>query len=777
MLVVAILALGVAGNTIIFALVNALYLRPLPFPAPGRLVDLDETAPKWNLKFTGIRYADFEEWQKQNLTFAGMAVWQHASFNLSSDDYVDRVSALRVSHDLCAVFGLKPVLGRDFGPEDDRPGAARVAILGYHTWKTRFGADAGVVGRTVVLNSQPYAIIGVLPPEGVFPTRAALWVPLVGRPEGWSFQGAGRLKAGVSVAQARSDLARLHAGLVASQRANPATSPTVMPLRDRYLGEHRIVAWVLEGSVLVVLLIACANVAGLMLARSLSRSGELGIRVALGATRVQLLRLLLAESAWLALLGGAAGVLLGIWLLHGSLAWIIEQLPPWVTVTYDLRFALFMLALLVLVATIAALVPAQQLFRHLDLRSVLAGGSRQITAGGGRARVLRGLVVAEIALALLLLVSAGLLGQAYLQLQQTNLGFATEQVLRYDIGLPGSKYPDHQSCTAFFEHHLEQLRAHPGVASASACTAIPLSGSHWGNFFEPEGAPPPAPGEQTPVILQRFAFPDYFETMSIALVSGRSFTEQDGRNEASLVAIVNETLARHFWPGQTAVGKRIRPQGSTGPWMEVIGVAQDIKHYGVDVPMRPGLYMPYRQGPQPGMTIVVRARGETATLAPAIRALLRQQDPTLLISSLASMKTVVRDSLSLRRIYSGLLAVFALVALILATAGVYGTISYVVGQRTRDVGIRLALGAQKFQIVRALLREGVLLGAIGIVLGLLSSVLAGGLLRRLMAGMNPLSPTVYVTFALLLAAVVLVACLVPAVRATRLNVMDVLRSE
>lgn len=769
---ILLLALGIGGNTIVFSLVNGLYLKPLPFPEPGRLVDLDETAPQWDLRYAGTNYDDFAAWRAQNQTFAGMAHWQEGQFNVATESRTERLQGQTVTHDLADVFGFRPVLGRMFRGDEELRGGPKVALIGHHIWKEWFGGDPAVIGKNLTIDAESYEIIGVLPPTAVLPSRAACWIPFESKPGGYSGRSIGRLKPGVTVDQAAADLLRIHRARIPESKENAITSPTVQPLLQRYLGDGRMVAVVLLGAVVVLLLIASANVAGLMLARTLGRAPELGLRAALGASRFQIVRQILTECLVLTALGGTAGVLLGRWLLAGSLAGLVTQMPSWVSVEMDLRFLAFIGLLLGLCATAAGIVPARHILGRLDLRSVLGSGTYQVTPPASRVRSLRLLVVGELGLAMVLLLVAGFLGRALLRVQHTDPGLRPERVLTYGIMLPEAKYRDDDARVAFFQQHLERLRALPEVESASASTALPFTGEHWGSFLEPEGGRPGGPDAQLPAILTRSTFSRYFETMGIPLVAGHSFAEHDAWG-----IIVNETLARMFWPGKNAVGRHLRPTGPGSPWIEVIGVAHDVRHYGLEAEVRPGVYVPYRFAAQANVGVVVRTKGDPIALAPTVRALLRQQDATLSPSAMNTMEALIRQSLFVRRMYSTMTATFALIAAAMAAAGLYGIVAYVVGQRTREFGIRLALGARARDLRRLVLRQGLTLAATGLGLGLAGGVLAAAAMRALLMGVHPYDPLVVFGITALLAVIVLAACLIPARRATRLDLVEVLRAE
>jgi putative ABC transport system permease protein len=772
-LAVLILAVGIAGNAVVFSLVNGLFLKPLPFPHPERLVDIDATAPKWKIRYTGINYDDFAAWREHNETFIGMATFRSGEFNVSAGRTTARLPGQRVTHDLAEVFGIRPVIGRMFRADEELRGASKVALIGHHIWTEWFNRDASVVGRPLTIDAEVYEIIGVLPPTAVLPSRAAVWIPFEAKPPYYGGFAIGRLKPGVTIDEASADLLRIHRARIPESKNNADTSPIVQPLLRRHLGGAGFIAAVLQGAVAALLLIACANVAGLMLARTLARAPEVGLRAALGASRWQLVRHVTAEGLLLAACGGAAGVLLGQWLLDALLASVVAELPSWIQLEMDFRFAVFVCLAVAVSAIVAGLVPARHLLRRLDVQSLLGPGARQMTAPAARISLMRTLVVGEIALAVLLLLVAGLFGRAMLRLTRIDPGIRAERVLTYRVLLPVAKYRDDASRVAFFEEHLARLRPLPDVEAASASTAVPFTGEHVGNFFEPYGGLPGGPDSQPTVVLTRFSLPGYFDTMGIEVSAGRAFGEQDQPN----VIIVNEALAGLFWPGDTAVGKRMRSLGAGSPWLDVIGVARDVRHYGLEDEARPGVYVPFYAMPQPSAAVVVRTRGEPAALAPTVRALLQQQDPTLPLAGLATMEELIGRSLFLRRLYSGMTTVFALIAVVMAMSGLYGVMAYVVGDRTREFGIRLALGAQARDLLRLVSRDGVRLASIGIGIGVIGGVMAGFAVSGLLVGVSPIDPPVLAGTTALLGFVVAVACLVPARRAARLNLLDVLGAE
>src|SRR5262245_49163589 len=580
-LAVFTLALGIAGSVVIFSVFNGLFLRPLPFRDSEQLVNLDEVAPKWNLEYTGIAYPDFHEWRAQNQTFESMGVWQEASFNFSIKGNPERVEGGRASRDMLTTLGIQPLLGRGFTEEEDRPGGTRVALVSQGLWKRLWGGDSNVLGQTLSLDSVPATIIGVLPPNIGPLDRAEVLIPLrlgVNDNNGWYLAGAGRLKPGVTLEQARQDLTRIHKAMIPNRSVNDITSPRLSSLRERLLGDYRLVTYVLIAAVGVVWLIACANVAGLTLARGLGRSKEISIRMALGATRRSVIRQVLAESLVLSVLGGLLGVALGQSSLAALVRLLPEQFPQWLHFDMDGRFVVFCLVTTAATAIVFGLIPAVQMVSRVDLQGALQATTSKSTGSSNQRRSLNALVIGEIALALVLLINAGLLLQAFRGLQRMDPGFRSENVLTYDLSLPRAKYTNNQQI-AFFEEHLEQIRALPGVKAASATTIVPLGG-HSGTFYEAENAQPKAKDEQDPVVLYRHVFPGYAEAIGLTLLAGHFITEQEARATNNTSVVVNEMFAKRNWPRQDAIGKRIRPPGSNNPWLTIVGVIKDEKHYG-----------------------------------------------------------------------------------------------------------------------------------------------------------------------------------------------------
>ncbi len=780
LMIVVMMALGIAGNAAVFRIFNGLFLRPLPFEDAEQLVDLDETAPRWDLEFVGISYPDFVAWRRENGAFAGMAVHTTRGANFAGDADAERVVVLHATYDLASVLGFDAMLGRFFNEEEDVPDGPRVALLSRSFWQQRFGGDPGVIGRTMKLDSRSYEVIGVLPRRAEFVDEAVLWVPLQEDEDhggSWYLNGVGRLKPGVSLEQARADLLNVHRGMVEERSVNEITSPVVNSVRDRYLGEFRLGSSVLLGAVGIVLLIACANIAGLMLARSLARSREIGIRIAMGAGRGRIVRQLLTESLLLASVGAAVGTGLGVWGSAALVTKMTEQFPRWVAFDLDWRFVVFTLLVTVGAAVVFGLMPALQA-AGVDTRGVLESSSTRTSGSLGKRRSMSVLVAGEVALALALLIVGGLSVRDLQKLRQIDPGFRTENVLSYRLALPAAKYENEEQQLAFFDQHLKRVRSLPGVTSAAGASALPLSG-HWGWFFRAEGAPPRGPDDPNPVVLFRVVTPGYFATMGVTIKMGRAFNEFDGRDEGSRAVIVNETFANHFFPSDAdPVGKRIRPgTGGEAPWIAVVGVSRDVKHYGVDEEMRPGVYLPLRQMPDSRLQMAVRTEGNPVSMVNALRAVVRDADSELPIYELETVQDILDESLWTRRASSWLIAAFSTVALVLAVAGLYGVISYSVGQRAHEISIRIALGAANAQVLRHVMRQGMLLVGVGTVLGLGATYAASRVLANLWVGVSATDPVVYAAVTLLLVGIAALANLIPARRAAGLEPMEVLRGE
>lgn len=776
--IVLLMSVGVAGNAAVFRVVNGLFVRPLPFENPDRLVDLDETAPQWDLEFLSIAYRDFDRWRAENGTFTAMAVFDNGGGNALIEGSPVRLSYLLTTHDMDEVLALDAALGRFYGPDEDRPDVPRVGMLTRGAWEQYFAADPEVIGSTLTVNGAPVEIVGVLPDEADFVAEVDMWLPLQADPadfHGWGLNGIGRLAEGVTIEQAREDLTAIHKAMIPEFEVNEISSPVISSLRDRYLGDYRLGSGFLMASVAVVLLIACANIAALMFARSLARDAELSLRSALGAPRGRIVRQLLTESLVLAVLGGAAGLALGVWGSGAVVGPLAEQFPRWVSFELDGRFLAFVIVVTGMAAVLFGLLPA--------LRASNAGrqsGGVRTTASSGRMRALSALVATEVALAMALLVVGGLSLLDVQRLGSVDPGFEADGLVNYSLNLPSQRYPDPEARLAFADAYLAELRSVPGVRSAAVASSVPLGG-HWGWFFLVEGAPERGEDEGNPVVLNRVVSPGYFETAGVEFVAGRPFDDFDGREDGSHAIIVNETFVRtHLSHLDDPVGARLAAGTALGDdpdWMTVVGVTRDVKHYGVDQEMRPGVYQPLRQLPLQGFQVLVATEGDPGAALSEIRGATASMDSELPMYGIQRMTERLDQALWTRRAMSWLIAAFSTVALILAVAGIYGVISYTVGQRTREIGIRLAMGARGEDVVGQVVRRGMAVVAVGAAVGLVLSVAGAGLVRGILVGVDPTEPTVYLVVTVLLVTVAALANYLPARRAARLDPAGLLRQE
>jgi predicted permease len=792
-LVLAMLAIGIAANVAVFSLVNGLFLRPFPFGEPERLAYINEKAPKWNLDVTGINFTDFDQWRKDQKLFEAIAIWGTRSLNLADESGAERISAAQVTHELEDVLRIQPIVGRMFTAEEDHPKAPYVTVIGQTLWQERFGGDPNVLGRTLKLSGQTYTIIGVLPRAAdVFPADTRLWIPLRGDPnqegQSYGFEGVGRLRAGVTVEQAEQDLLRAHQPIFDKRDKERIVSPFVQPLRELVVRDYRTAASTLAVAVALLLAVACANVAAVMLARALARRREMAIRVAVGASRLRLLRQLFVENLLLATIGGVLGLLMGQWAIRALIEQLPDQAPPWASFGVDARVMLFAVLASVFTVLLFGWAPALHAVRG-DLRSSMNNvANLAMTPQGGR-RTLRLLIGAEFALATLLLVCGGLLFRAYDRVQRVDPGFNPQGVLTFQISLPAATYKDAAARFTFWERLEERMKALPGVERAGVVTCPPF-GCHWGTIYRPEGAPPLRPDESNPIVLFRYATPPYAEAMGLRLKAGRWLDAHDGQEGVPPtpdspprdgVAVVNETFARTFFPGvENPVRRRFRSAGDNPKrwtFYTIVGIVQDVKHYGLERPMRPGVYFPLRRDAPNTMTMSLRTSGDPQTLVASARTAVRQVDPELPLFSVRTMDESMRRSIALRTTYSWMLAVFALMALVLALGGTYGVSSYLVTQRTREIGIRVALGARRADIVRGVLRASLAVAGLGIVVGVGASLGLARLLEGLLFGVKPSDALILSSAIGILVLSALVASVFPARRAARVDPMTSLRAE
>jgi putative ABC transport system permease protein len=769
------LALGIGANTAIFSVINAVLINPLPFPEQERLVDLYETFKPNG--FGTLSVPNLRDWQQQNTTFAGIAAYAPGPFNLQAGDSPQRLQGLRVQANYFDVLQLKPQLGRTFLPGEDEAGRDRVVIISDALWRDSFGADPEIVNKTLPLNGASYTVIGVMPRSLSTLTRSQVWAPLVfsetekSARGNHSYSAIGRLKAGVTLEQARAELNAIAAHL---ERAYPdaqtGRGAMVNLYEERIVGGVRQPLFILMAAVAFVLLIACANVANLLLARAAGRYREIAVRIALGAGRLRLVRQFVTEGVLLAFAGGVVGVgaaWLGLDVL-GKLAFAF--VPRSGEIKLDPRVLGFTLLVSILTGVIFGIAPAAQAFKT-NVQEALKDGGSSVGLGGAGLR--SALVIAEIAAAFVLLTGAGLLIKSFMHLRSVDTGLRPEHVLTAKLSLPTEKYADGDARTRFHQQLLERITRLPGVEAAGITShlAVEEYGTNGNTPIEGKSYPP----NQEPLIEYRVVSPDYFRALGISLLRGRSFDEHDTKDSPPVV-IINEAMAREVWGTEDPIGKRIFGD----PWVAVIGVVSDVKNVGLTQRAQPELYLNYTQGLsqiKPSATLVVRSRLDPATLTAVVRREVQAVDPAQPIFAVQTMQAVLDSTVSDRRLNMTLLGVFAALSLMLAVIGIYGVMSYTVAQHTHEIGIRMALGAQAFDILKLVVGRGLFLTALGIAVGVGGSLALTRFIVALLFEVQATDVANLVIIAALLTTVALLACFIPALRATRVDPMIALRHE
>ena len=780
------LALGIGANTAIFSVVNAVLLRPLPFQNPEELVIVWEDATFAGFPHNTPAPANYVDWKAQNQSFADMAASHETSFNLTGDGEPERVSAYSVTANFFPLLGVQPLLGRSFLTEEDRPGGNKVAVLSYSLWQSRYGADRNILNRDILLNGEKHSVVGVMPASfQFFEKDTRLWVPIALDQEDWANRGGhfltvvARLKPGVSVSQAQADMNGIMRR-IAVDHPGPTMEgklgAVVLPVRDQFVGDARGSLIVLLVAVAFVLLIACANVAGLLLARAVGRRKEIALRMALGAGRSRVIRQLLTESL---LLAAAAGVL-GTLLAYGSFTFlqglVPEEMALATSLKLDVRILIFTLGISIITGIIFGLVPALQ-SANFDLNSALKQSSGRVTSTG---RLRSAMIVFEVALSLVLLVGAGLLIQTLFQLFRQYSMLEPEKVLTMRTILPREKYREPQKRDNFYQQVLQRVGHLPGVVAAGYSTSVPLAWKGGTSGFYPEGLKSPIPGMAYDA-NHRQVSTDYLKAMNIQLRQGRYFDSRDNAQSVP-VAIINETMARQYWPGENALGRRFKlgdPEEDT-PWVEIVGIVADVRQMGIDEPVKAEMYLSYQQIDNVWYIprdLAIRTNGETSNLVGSVRQIIREVDPDQPVSNVATMAEMLGTEAAQRRMGMIMLAGFAALALLLASLGIYGVLAYFVTQHTNEIGVRQALGATPRNILFLVLKKGMGLTLIGVVIGLGASFALTRLMSSLLFGVNASDPLTFVTVPLLLALVALVACLVPALRATKIDPLVALRYE
>jgi putative ABC transport system permease protein len=774
-------AVGIGINTAVFNVVNGVLLRPLPYPEADRITLLWMDNRRQGIKEDITSYPNYVDWRDQSTSYAHMAAFRPLAISLTGDGDPERLQGASVTANFFDAIGVQPTMGRVFVVENETPGKDAVVVISHDLWQRRFGGAGDILGRTISLGGRPHEVIGVMPATLRWPEKAEFWTPLAPSPQAREARGGfwlpviGRMNPGVSVEQAQAEMSQIGTRLEQEYPTNRGFGVYVVPLQRQLVGDIERPLFILLAAVAFVLLIACANLANLMLGRTAARRKELAIRTALGAGRGRLVRQIVTETFVLAGLGGLVGVLLAYWATRFFITLGGDSIPRQDAITMDARVLGFALLLATVSALLSGLVPALQASRR-RIVDHLREGAREGTGAGSR-RTRSALVAAEIALALVLLTGAGLLIRTLWSMQRVERGFRPDNVAMLTVNLPATTYPGAPDVRAFYARLLARVRALPGVHSAGSGTGVlqPLVTNS--GVYTIEGKPLP-PQEERVEYPVEWVSPGYFETVGMTIVLGRSFTEAD-HADAPRVVIINETLARTGWPDQDPIGRRMRSGGeqSTAPWMTVVGVIRDAHRGAVTRTIRPELYMSALQATPRTQMLFVRTAGEPNAIVPALRREVQAIDPQLPIFGVSTLERELALTLTQPRFQAVLLAVFAAIALLLATMGIYGVTSHAVSQRTQEVGIRMAMGAARRDVLRLILLQHLRPALTGLVLGLIGAVILSRSLQSLLFGVSATDPATFVLVAMTLLAVAAVACWIPARRATRVDPLIALKAE
>ena len=791
--VVAVLtiALGVGANTAIFSVVNAVLLRPLPYKDSERLVRLSERSQQG--PGMSISYPNFKDWHAENTVFEELAATRFDNFNLTGLDEAERLQGRNVSWNFFDVLGVRPTLGRSFRPEEDRAGGSRVCIISYGLWQRRFGADPRLIGRPVTLNSESYTVVGVLPQGYRYGTPTDVFTPIGLREADELFSvrdnhpgiyAIARLKPGVSLAQAEAEMKGIAVRLAAAYpKENGGHSVALMLMREYFVGDIRPALLLLLGAVGFVLLIACANVANLMLARAAARTREIAIRMALGAGRWRLIRQLLTESVMLAFMGGACGLLLALWGVDVLRRASLDIIPTTADISLDRTVLGFTLVISLVTGVLFGLAPAFQSARQAPGEALKEGG-RTGTAGLTRNRVRALLVVGEVALSLMLLIGSGLLIRSFVRLREVDTGFDPHNLLTMQLSYRADHDDDGQKGVNFFTEVLAKINTLPGVEAVAISNGAPFLNEN-DTSFQIEGRPPATPVQRTYAVSYTTS-PDYLRALGIQLVRGRFFDARDTA-QSPPVAVIDEEFARLYFPSADPVGQYLAGDPAQGtPHVEIVGVVAHVKQFGLDIQelipaqlYRPRTQIPlqFRARSNANISLLVRTSADPAALAAAVRRAVREIDNTQPVYDVNTMAQILSDSLASQRLSMLLLSIFAAGAVVIAAVGIYGVMSYAVIQRTHELGIRLALGAQPRDVLRLVIRQGMLLASAGVAVGLVGALLLTRVMATLLYGVRPTDPATFGAVSLLLLVVALAACFIPARRATRVDPLIALRYE
>lgn len=794
LITVLTLALGIGANTAIFSVINAVLLRPLPFAAAERLVAVGATEPADRSKVMSLSYPDFVDFQAQNTTFERMAAYSNRGFLMAGENGAVRFRGAVVTSDLFAVLGAQPLLGRTFTAQEDKPGGGHVVVVSHATWQQRFKGDPNLVGQGIMLNGQSYRVIGVMPPGFQFPIQAErneMWANFTVDTEAVSgdpassergnhyLQAVGKLKPGVTAAQAEAQLVSIAAQLEKQYpNDNFGFSAKAVPLHEELTTDSREALWVLFGAVGCVLLIACANVANLLLARAGNRHREIAVRTALGAGRGRVIRQLLTESIVLALLGGGVGLLFASFGTDALLAITPEDIPRMAEARLDGRVMLFTLATATLTGLLMGVVPAWQATK-LDMHTVLKEGGRNVV--GTRAIVRSVLIVAEVALAVVLLVGAGLLLNSFWRLMQVSPGFNANQLLTVRVSLPDGTYAKAEDSARFHDRLFASLEGMPGVMAYNTAAPLPLTGSNIGVGFAVDGRPNNTGRDYPYETRLALVGPGYFQMMGTALKQGREFTSRDSLN-APQVVIINEAFAKKFFPNENPLGKRINPTIRADdrplPMREIVGVVADFKAKNLNEPTAPEVYLHIAQCPAFGsFSVLLRTSQDVANLTNLLRDKVNQLDRNVSLGQVRMFDYYLSNIVAQPRFNSLLLGIFAVVALLLTALGLYGVVSYNVVQRTPEIGVRMALGAQTRDVLRLILGQGMKLVFLGTGIGLVGAIAVARVLRSLLFGIAPTDPVTFAAVVVFLGLIAFLACWIPARRAMKVDPMIALRCD
>ncbi|HET9533654.1 MAG TPA: ABC transporter permease [Blastocatellia bacterium] len=783
------LSLGIGANAAIFSCIDGLLLNPFSFDEPERLVAVSETLPQDDFDISSVAPADFLDFRNENTSFEEIAATQYANSNLTGAGEPERIDALRVSPSFFRVFGVEAASGRTLLDEEEQPGRDQVVVLSHKLWQRRFASDPRTLGSTISLDGRPHTVVGIMPADFDYPKPTQLWLPLVITDEFKTqraqqyLQVIARLKLGIAPSEAQAELNTTASRLEQQYpQTNTRRRAEVALLSDKIAGDFTpMFLWTLMGAVGFVLLLACVNVANMQLARASSRYKEMAIRSALGATRPRVMRLLLSESLLLALMSAVLGILLAMWFID----LIQASIPPditrgitgWDRMTINTRVLGFTLSLAVLTGIVFGFAPALHVSKP-DLNETLKEGSRGSTSGAGRHRLRSMLVISEVALALVLLVGAGLMVKGFSRMvEDQKKGFNSENLLTMRTSLTESKYPEMRQRATFYKQVIERIEALAEVKSASVASYLPTGGAWITTNFSIEGRAAPPPGHPLLSSYQVIS-PGYFQTMQIPLLRGRVFTDSDGM-DAPRAAIISESMAARHWPGEDPLGKRIKtgPLESKEEWATIIGIVGNVKRFIFDREPQPTMYICYLQAPPRTLTIAARTEGDPMSAAAAVKSQILGVDPDQPVYEIATMEKDIADEVSGVRLSAGLMAILGVIALVLSAVGVYGVMAYSVSQRTHEIGIRMALGARHADVLRMVLWQAMKLAGVGLGLGLPLAFLLSSAMSSLLFGMVSLDFSTFALFTVVLASVALVSSYIPARNATRVDPMIALRVE